>query len=178
MVVQYFWCDEIRRSTNISWSGLFVIHCQSKITKFGNTSLIKKDVSKFQIAMNNPFAVNILKGLRYFFHYVGCLRLRDLAMLFEQGGQTLPFAQLKHKTDFYLIFKMINQLDNMGMVQTFLNLNFGVDFIALGWFGYSCFWNNFQCNFRIRTAVRFTTSAFINLTYSDQLRVSKLGSQM
>ena len=70
-------------------------------------------------------------------------------MLFEQGGQTLPFAQFKHKTDFDLIFKMINQFDNMGMVQAFLNLNLGIDFITLGWLGYSCFWNDFQCNFRI-----------------------------
>ena len=162
MVVQYFWCDEIRRSTNISWSSLFVIHCQSKITKFGNASLIKKNVPKFQIAMNDTFAVYILKGLCYFFHYVGCFRLRDLAMLFEQSGQTLPFAQLKHKTDFDLIFKMIHQFHNMGMVQTFLNLNLGVNFITLRWLGYSSFWNNFQCNFRIRTAVWLTTSTFIN----------------
>ena len=63
-VVQNFGCNEIRRSANISRLCLFVVHCEPEIAKFGDISMIEKDVTEFEITMDNTLVVYVLQSQR------------------------------------------------------------------------------------------------------------------
>ena len=63
-VVENFGCNKIRRSANISRLCLFVVHCEAEIAKFGDISMIEKDVTEFEVTMDNTLVVYVLQSQR------------------------------------------------------------------------------------------------------------------
>ena len=63
-VVENFGRNEIRRSTNVSRLCFFVVHCETEIAKFGDISMVEKNVTEFEVTMDNALIVNVLQGQR------------------------------------------------------------------------------------------------------------------
>lgn len=80
-VVQNFGCNKIRRSANVPWLCFFVVHCEAEIAKFGDISMVEKDVTEFEVTMDNTLIVNVLQGQRDLTNNFCDLVLRYLKVL-------------------------------------------------------------------------------------------------